>query len=56
MGLPESELNKVGHEFRGYTGYEVFYTDILGFWRQLYFNPILENENYELENNVIGYS
>lgn len=56
MGLPESELNKVGREFRGYTGYEVFYTDILGFWRQLYFNPILESENYKLEDNVIGYS
>ena len=30
------------------TGYEVFYEDILGFWRQLYFDPLYESLNYEL--------
>ena len=35
------------------TGYEVFYEDILGFWRQLYFDPLYESLDYELP---IGYS
>jgi hypothetical protein len=57
MGLTKDELEKPGYEFNSYTtGYEVFYTDILGFWRQLYYNPLLEKSTYELENNVIGYS
>lgn len=33
---------------RGKTGYEVFYTDILSFWRELYFNPLHESFNYQL--------
>lgn len=35
------------------TGYEAFYEDILGFWRQLYFDPLYEPLDYELP---IGYS
>ena len=30
------------------TGYEAFYEDILGFWRQLYFDPLYEPLEYEL--------
>lgn len=35
------------------TGYEAFYEDILGFWRQLYFDPLYEPLDYELP---IGYN
>ena len=35
------------------TGYEAFYEDILGFWRQLYFDPLYEDFEYELP---VGYS
>ena len=34
------------------TGYEVFYTDLLGFWRQLYYNPLLENIEFDIEENT----
>lgn len=34
------------------TGYETFYTDLLGFWRYLYYNPILENIDFSLEENT----
>lgn len=34
------------------TGYEVFYTDVLGFWRQLYYNPLLENIDFDIEQNT----
>ena len=34
------------------TTYEDFYADMLGFWRQLYFDPLYEPLNYELP---IGY-
>lgn len=32
----------------GTTGYEIFYTDILGFWRDLYYNPLLEKKEYDI--------
>lgn len=35
------------------TGYEAFYEDILGFWRQLYYDPLYEPLDYELP---VGYS
>ena len=35
----------------GYTGYEQYYTDIQGFWRELY-NPFVEEEQEELNNNI----
>lgn len=34
------------------TGYEVFYTDLLGFWRQLYYNPLLEKIDYSIEEDT----
>jgi len=34
----------------GTTGYEVFYTDLLGFWRELYYNPLLEKNDYDIKN------
>ena len=34
------------------TGYEAFYEDILGFWRQLYYDPLYEPLDYELP---VGY-
>lgn len=34
------------------TGYEVFYTDVLGFWRQLYYNPLLEDIDFSIEENT----
>lgn len=34
------------------TGYEVFYTDVLGFWRQLYYNPLLEDVDFSIEENT----
>lgn len=34
------------------TGYEVFYTDLLGFWRQLYYNPLLEKPEYDIEEDT----
>lgn len=35
------------------TTYEPFYTDLLGFWRQLYYDPIYEPLDYELPD---GYT
>ena len=35
------------------TTYESFYADLLGFWRQLYYDPIYEPLNYELPD---GYT
>lgn len=32
----------------GVTKYEPYFTDLLGFWRQLYFHPAFESEAYEL--------
>lgn len=34
------------------TGYEHYYSDFLGFWRQLYYDPIYEDLTYELP---VGY-
>ena len=38
----------------GTTGYEVFYTDLLGFWRELYYNPLLEKNDYDISNIFSG--
>ena len=44
------EANPQYEQTGGITGYEPFYTDILGFWRQLYFNPALEPVSYRIED------
>lgn len=38
----------------GTTGYEIFYTDVLGFWRQLYYNPLLEENTYDINDASAG--
>lgn len=36
-------------QHNGTTGYEVFYTDVLGLWRYLYYNPFFEKNDYDIE-------
>ena len=37
----------------GLTGYEVFYTDMLSFWRTLYYSPLLEKDDYDIEEATL---
>lgn len=37
------------------TGYEPFYTDLISNWRSLYYNPLLESLEYNIEN-ATGYN